>query len=222
MAERLRRGRSKEGDAFRASRERLRREHKKHGVVRLHIGCGPRVLKGWLNIDLEYCHYKDYLKYYTDRFYPEAVRGTEEDLYAMDVTTAPLPLPDESVDLVFHEDLIEHLTEKEQIAFLAEMRRVMKKGAVHRVNTPNLFVSMRDRSDMRNGFAGIYFDEWDTHGHKNVLTPKILEELALMTGYTKVIFTGRDGSTAKDVPPEYRPDPADRPEEGNIFADLIK
>ena len=206
----------------RKERERLACEYARHGKTRLHIGCGPRVLKDWLNIDLEYCHYKDYLKYYTDRFYPEAVRGTEEDFYAMDVTAAPFPLPDESVDLVFHEDFIEHLTEKEQIMFFAETCRVMKKGAVHRVNTPNLFVSMRDHADMRKGFAGIYFDEWDRHGHKNVLTPKILEELAFMTGYAKVIFTGRDGSAAKDVPPEYRPDPADRPEEGNIFADLIK
>ena len=33
---------------------RLRNDFRKYEVPKLHFGCGPRVLKGWINIDLVY------------------------------------------------------------------------------------------------------------------------------------------------------------------------
>ncbi len=139
----------------------------------------------------------------------------------MDVTKEPLPFANNSIDVIFHEDFIEHIEERDQVSFLAETLRVLKPGGVHRVNTPNLVSSMRDHADFSKGFKGVYFGEWDNHFHKNVLTPKNLEELALMVGYSKVLFNGRDKSVSGLVPKEYRPS-ADRPVDGNIFADLIK
>lgn len=190
--------------------------------VKLHFGSGPRVLKGWINIDLKYVHFVNYLQYYTDVFYPPEVRGGPQDFIAFDVTKCSLPLTDNSVEIVFHEDFIEHLSQKDQVLFLAETCRVLKPGAIHRVNTPNLLVSMRENADFSHGYDGVYVDEWEKHGHLNVLTPDVLKEMALMVGYSKVVFTGRDQSASKLLPREYRPDPHDRPENGNIFADLIK
>lgn len=190
--------------------------------LKLHFGCGPRILKGWINIDLKYEHFANYMQYYTDEFYPLEIRGGPSDFIAFDVTKCPLPLPDNSVDVVFHEDFIEHLSQKNQALFLAETCRVLKPGAIHRINTPNLLISMRDHADFSRGYDGVYVDEWDKHVHLNVMTPKVLKEMALMVGYSKVIFTGRDQSMSKLIPREYRPDPHDRPENGNIFADLIK
>lgn len=43
-----------------------------------------------------------------------------------------------------------------------------------------------------------------------------------MVGYSSVNFSRRDVSSYPNLPAEYRPDPSDRPEEGNVFADLIK
>lgn len=188
----------------------------------LHFGCGPRILKGWINIDLSYTHYKDYMKYYTDKYYPEEIRGNQSDFYAIDITKTGLPLPDESVDVVFHEDFIEHLNQRDQIIFLVETFRVLKIDGIHRVNTPNLLSSMGEHSDFSKGISGVYLEEWNKHIHLNVLTPTILQEMALMVGYKKVLFNGRNQSTSKLIPLEYRPDPNDRPESGNIFADLIK
>jgi len=192
------------------------------GPVRLHIGCGPRVLKGWINIDLSYEDSDQYLKYYTDVYYPPELRGDRRDFFSFDVTKAPLPLPADCVDLVFHEDFLEHLNQRDQVLFLAETRRVMKPGAIHRVNTPHLLSSMQSHSNFAKGYGGVHVNEWNQHGHLSVLTPSMLEELALMCGYSRVLFTGRNQSVAESIPLEYRPDPRDRPEEGNIFADLIK
>lgn len=190
--------------------------------LKLHFGCGPRILKGWINIDLVYEPYHNYMQYYTDKYYPEEIRGGQNDFYAIDITKTGVPLPDESVDVIFHEDFIEHLNQKDTVIFLAETLRVLKKGGVHRVNTPNLLSSMRDHSDFKKGIQGVYAYEWDHAQHFNILTPDYLKELALMVGYKEVIFTGRNQSTCKLITLEYRPDPRDRPEDGNIFADLIK
>lgn len=202
--------------------KRIQEIIKEKKILKIHIGCGPRVLKHWINIDLHYEPYENYLKYYTDKFYPPEIRGNKADFFAMDVTKEKLPSPDNSVDLIFNEDFVEHLGQRDQIAFLSETLRVLKKGGVHRISTPNLLSSMRDKSNFSKGFEGVFFEEWDKHHHKNLFTPESLKEIALMVGYSEVKFGKRNQSVSKLIPLEYRPDPKDRPEDGNIFADLIK
>lgn len=203
-------------------RERLELLQREDRPVKVQIGCGPRILKEWINIDLKYEPYGNYLKFYTEKFYPPEIRGSLYDFFPLDVISGGIPLPDESVDVIFHEDFIEHLNQREQIVFLSEALRILKKGGIHRINSPNLLISMVLNSKFNKGIDGVYIAEWKDNGHKNVLTPACLKELAELIGYTEVIFNGRDNSVSRLVPLEYRPDPNDRPENGNIFADLIK
>lgn len=49
----------------------------------------------------------------------------------------PLPFPDKSFDLVFHQDVIEHV--EKPFLFLSEQYRVLKGGGILIVGTPNLF-----------------------------------------------------------------------------------
>ncbi|MFW9875000.1 MAG: methyltransferase domain-containing protein [Candidatus Thorarchaeota archaeon] len=190
--------------------------------LKVHFGCGPRILKGWINIDLSYEPYHDYMQYYTEKYYPESIRGDQSDLYVFDVTKGSLPFQDNSVDVIFHEDFLEHLNQRGQILFLAETFRILKKGGVHRVNTPNFLFSDVIKSNFANGFEGVHLDEWDKWHHQNILSPESIKEMALMVGYTAVIFNGRDQSVIKELLPlEYRPDPS-TPENRNIFADLMK
>jgi predicted SAM-dependent methyltransferase len=205
----------------RRERERLEAVAKSGTPLRLHVGCGPRVLAGWVNIDLAYQPFANYLEAYGEDRDGVESRGTREDFFAIDLTRG-LPLPDGSVELVFHEDFIEHLSQRDAIGFLAETHRVLMDGGVHRVNSPNLVSSMRDHSDFTRGLAGIHTGEWDQWHHLNVFTPRYLEEMALMVGYSRVEFNERNGSVNPDVVPELRPTPGDRPEDGNVFADLIK
>ncbi len=201
---------------------KLKINYAAYDKLKIHFGCGPRILKGWINIDLSYEPFHKYMQYYTNKYYPEEIRGDRSDFYAIDITKTALPLPDSSVDVIFHEDFLEHLSQRDQIVFLAETLRVLKPGGVHRVNTPNLLSSMQDRSNFERGYSGVYIDEWNKHNHLNVLTPSMLREIALMVGYSNICFNGRDQSISKEIPLEYRPDPHDRLESGNIFADLIK
>lgn len=200
---------------------RLFRKTRDMKNLKIHLGCGPRVLKGWINIDLAYEPYANYLKYYTNKYYGKDVRGKKSDFYAIDITKQPLPLRNSSTSIVFHEDFIEHLDQKHQYLLLAEIWRILKRGGVHRINTPDIISSMRLNSKFKLGYLGVYQSEWDKHIHKNVLSVESLREMALLVGYSKVIVQKRDQSKA-NIPREYRPDPNDRLETGNIFIDLIK
>lgn len=203
---------------------RLKNNYVSYKPLKLHFGCGPRIIKGWVNIDIFYTSSQKYLKMYTDEFYGYAVRGNRADLYIMDVTTSRLPLPDSSVDVIFHEDFLEHLSQRDQFVFLSETYRVLKKGGIHRVNTPDLLISLKKNSDFTKGGEGVYTGEWDKNDHKSVLTKNTLEEMVKNIGYKRVVFNKRDGSMSKEIPKEFRPmlDGERDYNVGNIFADLIK
>jgi len=85
--------------------------------LRLHLGSAANRLRGWVNVDL--------------------VRpGRALDLY-WDLRR-PLPFPDRSVDAIFAEHLLEHLTFPAGVALLRECRRVLRKSGVLRVGVPDL------------------------------------------------------------------------------------
>jgi predicted SAM-dependent methyltransferase len=87
-----------------------------HEVRGVHIGAGPIILKGWLNTDLE----------------PQA-----PDIAYLDVTE-PLPFPDNSIDFIFSEHLIEHVPHADGAYHLRESFRVLKPNGRIRVSTPDL------------------------------------------------------------------------------------
>lgn len=190
--------------------------------VRVHFGCGPRILIDWINIDLKYEPFEKYLKYYTDKYYSQKVRGTRNDFFALDIVSEALPFPNNSVDVIFHEDFIEHLNQKEQIIFLSECYRILKPGGIHRVSTPSLFPSLKTaNSNLKSGYIGVKTEIWDDYKHKNILSRNILEEMSKNIGYKKIKFLSRDKSKA-NIPLEYRPDPKDASNKDHIFCDLTK
>lgn len=171
--------------------------------VCLQFGCGPRCIDGFLNID-KFPHLQ-----------------AADNYFNFDFTEKAWPLPDASVDYIFSEDFIEHIPQKNQIAYLAEAFRVLKPGCYHRVNTPCLRESMA-RSDFSKGFAGVYFGEFDLWSHVALFTAESLRELALIIGYRHVFFTTKSRGTSVHAVPDLRP-VEDRDElVGNIFADLLK
>jgi predicted SAM-dependent methyltransferase len=82
--------------------------------VRLHIGCGPFRLEGWVNID------------------NTAYEGVDQIL---DVTGG---LPFENVQFIFAEHFIEHLAYEDALMLMRECRRALNPGGILRLSTPNL------------------------------------------------------------------------------------
>ena len=82
---------------------------------KLHIGCGSNILKGWLNTDLN-----------------------DSDSIAFLDAGSNFPIQSDSFDFIYSEHLFEHLKVEQQINMLVEGYRILKKGGVMRIATPNL------------------------------------------------------------------------------------
>lgn len=94
---------------------------------RLHLGCGPHHLAGWLNADL----------------HAYAAGVIEID------ATRTFPLPDNSFAYVFTEHMVEHVPLCESMRCFSECFRVLRPGGVLRVSTPDLaFLASLLRADL--------------------------------------------------------------------------
>lgn len=82
---------------------------------KLHIGCGPNILEGWLNTDA----------------------NPGKGAFYMDAGQ-PFPFSDSTFDFIFSEHLFEHLTYEAGKSMLEECHRVLKSGGVLRLTMPSL------------------------------------------------------------------------------------
>lgn len=98
---------------LRRAPSKLRKLYFARDAERLHIGSGPNVFPGWVNID--------------NVRYP-GVR-------LLDVTAG---LPFRNVRYIYAEHFIEHLHYNDARYFLRECRRVLRDDGVVRLSTPNL------------------------------------------------------------------------------------
>jgi predicted SAM-dependent methyltransferase len=83
-------------------------------LTKLHLGCGPVIHKGWVNID--------------NQRYP----GVDK---VLDVTKK---MPFDDVQYIFAEHFIEHLSYPDALKLLRECRRALRDDGVLRLSTPNL------------------------------------------------------------------------------------
>jgi predicted SAM-dependent methyltransferase len=82
--------------------------------LRLHLGSGPARKDGWVNVDLV---------------------GDDVDLTWN--ILKPLPLTDGSVDAIFHEHVLEHLSIEDGYQLARESHRLLRPGGVLRIGVPD-------------------------------------------------------------------------------------
>jgi predicted SAM-dependent methyltransferase len=83
--------------------------------VKLHFGCGPRILPGWVNID-------------------------GWNFPGIDFVTdlrRPLPFADAACQLIFTEHVFEYIEIEFRLSVLRELRRVLKPGGTLRIVVPD-------------------------------------------------------------------------------------
>lgn len=85
------------------------------GVTRLHLGCGDHILANWANVDLI--------------GFPGVVPWN---------LTAPLPVAADSIDYIFSEHFLEHISFEEGQRHLADCYTALRPGGVLRISTPDL------------------------------------------------------------------------------------
>jgi len=127
----------------------------------LNLGGGSNTFDRWLTADMD----------------PRA------DVY-VDVTK-PLPFPDTSVDVVYLEEVIEHISREQGTELLAECYRILKSDGVLRLTTPDLgaFASQFDGSV---AFETKFNDIFYQHGHRYIYAKSGVRNSLSQAGFTAI------------------------------------
>src|SRR5438045_4585306 len=137
--------------------------------MRLHLGSGPQILDGWVNID--------------NQPYP----GVEQ---VLDVTQG---LPFENASFIFAEHFIEHIPYGEAMNLLRECRRALADDGVLRLSTPNLdwvwqthySLTLTEPDQLRACFAiNRAFRGW---GHQFLYNERTMRATLLDAGFAEVV-----------------------------------
>jgi len=132
---------------------------------RLHVGCGPVHLDGWINIDV--------------RRYPAVD-------YILDVRDG---IPFRDLKFIFAEHFLEHLPFWEAQRFLNDCRAALAADGVLRLSTPNLDWVHRtqyDRADVNDCFRlNQSFRGW---GHQFLYNAQTLTAVLRRAGFERVDF----------------------------------
>ena len=117
-------------------------------MIKLHLGCGRNILGGWINTDFDMAKFPSGVKHLdvTDKF---VIREGRKDDIIID---------DNSVDYIFSEHMIEHLTYQEGKFMLEECFRVLKVGGKIRISTPDLKFLIDIYTDDKTDFQKEYID----------------------------------------------------------------
>lgn len=136
---------------------KIRRNHrvfpkkdKSDGFVKINLGCGLRVEKGWLNIDgslnaLAASFPKSLHKiiyrlsgskhYYSEHQYCNIL---ENHWFLFHNLGLSLPLHDETVDYIYSSHFFEHIFKDEASSLLAACAKSLKRGGIIRISIPDL------------------------------------------------------------------------------------
>ena len=116
----------------------------------LNLGCGTRTSEAAVNIDWA-LPLRMKSSRLGRRVAPLLLSGPRRELYdAMAGEFLPhdlrkgIPFETDSVDVVYHSHVLEHIDRPAVPGFFAEIRRVLKPGGVHRIVVPDLELAVRD------------------------------------------------------------------------------
>ena len=157
---------------------------KNNSVRKLQIGAGDFSLPGWLNTDID----------------PQWGQAFLD-------ATKPFPLPDSSFQLVFGEQLIEHLSYEQGLEMMKQSFRILKRGGKIRMATPDLLkledLTREDKTPEQLAYISnkLRWHHWATtpdpasyilnsemheFGHRFLYSPKVLKSSLEAAGFTQV------------------------------------
>lgn len=177
---------------------------------KFHLGCGIIFLKNYLNIGF-------WTNLEQNKLYANPNGVADTVLLNYDLTNG-IPASDNSLEVVYHSHMLEHLTNNEGIEFLRECSRVLQPGAIMRLLVPDLesfskkyvegddffFDAYRKEaldndSNLYPTRGAIFMGMLHNHGHKMGYDFETLQYVLKQTGFTNVKKTMFQESQLTDI-----------------------
>ena len=100
--------------------------------IRLNLGCGIYIKKGWINVDkyIDIEALKKHETYYTYAVYEKGAKFVSADI-------GQLPFSDNYADVVEMSQVIEHFPMRQIVAYMKEVYRVLKPGGKLYITAPS-------------------------------------------------------------------------------------
>jgi predicted SAM-dependent methyltransferase len=138
----------------------------------LHLGCGPAVMDGWLNVDLT---------------------RTKPQVVACDLRKGLPFLADETIDFIYHEHFFEHLDRRSGRRLMEECCRVLKKSGSIRIALPDLDHSIRSYLAGYSDEEGEFADQRRAlYGDQLLGTPGEALDMALRGWEHRFVYGEKD------------------------------
>lgn len=145
---------------------------------KIHYGCGNKLLKGWLNVDL-------------------CPRKKGNYIFLSCNLICPHPFPDNWFEFGFAEDFIEHLSQGDSIIFLSEAYRTLKPEGVLRLSFPGLEGVLK-RHYREHGYKGAITckkEAFTTWRHLHFYSEEELSTVCRYLGFRVINFVEYSKST---------------------------
>ena len=130
------------------------------GQKGIHVGCGPNIRRHWLNTDRKMFGDDDGGVSHPGRIVRALSERYRERYFLSHDALEPYPIEDGAFELAYTEHFIEHIPREAAIAWLREIRRLLRPGGFLRLSTPDLRKYVEGYMDP----AGSFFS-----GHREIL-----------------------------------------------------
>lgn len=186
------------------------------GVVKINLGCGMAVAKGWTNIDgslnalaSSWPHFMHKILYRasgSSHYYSihEYCSILEDNIFIHHVLSYGIPFVDESVDVVYSSHFLEHLHQHEAMHLLKETLRVLKPGGLVRICIPDLsyaicLYSLGKKKQMLSDYFFVETKESYFARHKYMYDFELLSESLSAAGFVNIVRCSYRQGNAPDL-----------------------
>jgi len=177
---------------------------------KFHLGCGVIFLKNYLNVGF-------WSQLEKNGLYANPNGVVDTVMLNYDLTNG-IPASDNSLEVIYHSHMLEHLTNKEGIQFLKECHRVLQPRAMMRLLVPDLEKFSKNYQEKDDFFFDAYRKEaldddrelyptrgavfmgmLHNHGHKMGYDFETLSHVLERTGFVNVRKTMYQESRLNDI-----------------------
>jgi SAM-dependent methyltransferase len=176
-------------------------------MIKLNLGCGIYIKKGWINVDkfVDIEKLKKHEGWYRDAIYEKGGEFVQADIGQM-------PFPDNYADVIEMNQVIEHFPMRQTVTYMKEVCRVLKPGGKLYASTPsfngvitewlNMVVNppfnVEGFIDLAEVIYGNQLSEGESH--RCPITPEFINFVLVSAGFkTGIISIARKGTPVEQV-----------------------